>query len=660
VVAQFLRALGRAVPDQPAERVALYRTLLAGRRVLVVLDDAVDGAQVRDLIPASPGCAVLATSRQRMPEVSGAHHVAPLEPLRHGDAVELFLRAAADSGIDLAGELAAVEQVAGLCGGLPLALRIAAMLRVHDHPRSTAELAGRLARQGPEALTFREQSVARTIGAGLDRLDEHARRLFLGLGLLRQPTFSPWTAAALLPEDGAAPDAALSELAASNMIEVTGPGTRYRFHDLTRDYAARRAAGGALPAADRAAMPGRAYQALLTLARRAHAALYGGDFEVIHSDVPDWDAPPALLALAADAPLAWFEQERENIRAAVSHCADLGLAATCWDLAVSAHEFYTVAGYHDDWHATHSTALEACRAAGDLRGEGIVLACLGQPALVASSTGPSGLPSLQRAVRLLGQCGDRHGEAIALRTLANALRRRGRLAEPIRLFRRALAGYDASGDTVGSWQARRFIGQAYLDLGRPADARRELEGALGIAVQLGTARLLAQTWYWAGQALLAAGDITGARARFADMLGLFAEPAGLGHAYAMHGLGDAARLDGDAGEAAACLALAARLARDGEDLNLEGRVALSAARLHEHSGQAGQAIDELTRAVACFISCQAAHLQVEALFRLAVLHQAAGRAGDARDAWSGIEDLYAELDVPAEDRMRRRPAGLEG
>jgi hypothetical protein len=99
--------------------------------------------------------------------------------------------------------------------------------------------------------------------------------------------------------------------------------------------------------------------------------------------------------------------------------------------------------------ATHATALGACRAARDRRGEGIVLACLGQPALVAGSGGLADLAPLRRAVRLLAQCGDQHGEAIALRTPANAQRRQGRLAEPLRLFRQALAGYEASGDTIG-------------------------------------------------------------------------------------------------------------------------------------------------------------------------------------------------------------------
>src|SRR5205814_5774946 len=131
------------------------------------------------------------------------------------------------------------------------------------------------------------------------------------------------------------------------MIEPGLAGTRYRFHDLTREYAARRAA--AEQPDDRVAVPDRVYRALLTLARRAHSRLYGGDFEVVHSEIPDWDAPPEALAEVDASPIDWFEKERVNMRLAIGHAAQLGLSSLCWDLAVSAHEFYTIRAYFDDW-----------------------------------------------------------------------------------------------------------------------------------------------------------------------------------------------------------------------------------------------------------------------------------------------------------------------
>src|SRR5262249_22949681 len=148
----------------------MYRTLLASRRVLVVLDDAEDGAQVRDLIPANPACGVVVTARVRLPELGGSHHVAPLTALPTRLATELFLRVTGSACIDLSGELDAVDRVVRLCGGLPLALRIAGALRVHDHPQPTRELAARLELRGPDVLTYGLDSVSRTISAGFDRL----------------------------------------------------------------------------------------------------------------------------------------------------------------------------------------------------------------------------------------------------------------------------------------------------------------------------------------------------------------------------------------------------------------------------------------------------------------------------------------------------------
>src|SRR5262249_6092722 len=154
--------------------------------------------------------------------------------------------------------------------------------------------------------------------------------------------------------------------------------------------------------------------------------------------------------------------ERPNIRAAVAHTAQLGLAELCWDLAVSAHEFYTIRGYLDDWYATHQLALAACRRAGNLRGEAAGLAILGQPTLAASrGGGVPGPDDLRYAVGVFTRYADRHGQAIALRTLANNLRRRGQHEAALATFTEAQDHYVACGDTFGSWQTLRYIGQTH-------------------------------------------------------------------------------------------------------------------------------------------------------------------------------------------------------
>jgi DNA-binding SARP family transcriptional activator/tetratricopeptide (TPR) repeat protein len=657
VLAQFLRALGAArVPETTAERLAEYRTQLSGRRLLIVLDDACNGAQVSDLVPGTDDCAVLVTARQRLPEVSGAHHVAPLEPLELADATELFLRVLRDSGISVAPDDEAVARVVALCGGLPLALRIAAALRVHDHPRPTAELADRLSRYGPDAFAHGRLSVSRTIGAGYDRLAGPARRLFLGLGLLPLADFGLWTAAAILgqgepPAVGEEAGAALAELTASFMIESVESSMRYRFHDLTREYARQRAV--AEYPGDQAEVPAKVYLALLTLARRAHSRLIGGDFEVVHSPVPDWTVPAEALAEVDASPIGWFEKERGSLRAAVEHCAVLGLTGICWDLAVSAHEFYGIREYYDDWFTTHAIALDACVQAGDRLGEGVVLACRNQPALVASrwADGAAALAELERSVGLLTECGHRHGQAIALRTLANALRRQGHLSRPLKMFTESLAHYEASADTVGRCQALRFIGQTHFDAGRHAQARRVLRAAAAVATELGNERVLAQARYWIGQTCLATGDIDGAQAAFDAVFVTYVAESSVGHAYAMHGLGDVAKFTGAYPMAARHLAVAAALAHDGGDAVLEGRVWLSIAGLSRERGQPDEEGDALRQAVILLGGCGAVYLEIRALAELAQALAAQGAATVAREAWDVVELRYQAGGVPEEDRL---------
>jgi len=666
-LAQFLRAFGvDKVPDLVSERAAQFRSLLAGRRVLIVLDDVGSGAQVRALIPAHPGCGVVLTSRRRLADLDVAHHhVAPLAPLDAATARQLFLARVRSFGIELHGDDDPVDRVVALCGGLPLALRIAAALRVHQDPLPTAELAGWLARQGLAGFAFGELNLSRTIEAGCNRLDGTAQQLFEDLGLLQLRSYAMWTAAALLdgpggpggPDGlGADPARALAELAAASMLEPVSPGVRYRFHELTRDYALERASRRHPHPADRGPRCQRAYRALLTLARQAHAALYGGDFEIVHSDEPGWEAPAGVRAEVSRAPQDWFEAERANIRAAVSHCAELDLTGICWDLAFSAHEFYTLRGYYDDWFATSTTALAACRAAGDVRGEGIMLTSLGQPALVASRAGRvSGLADLDRAVALLDQAGDGHGRAIALRTLASALRRRGQLTRPLQLFEEALAGYQAAGDTVGEWQALRLIGQAHLDRGEHHLARARLQEALEVAMGVDDPRLRAQTWYWAGMACLAVGDLGGAEPAFRALRGVFPRPPELGHAYALHGLAELARQNREPEVASSFLGVAARLA-DQADATLKGRIYLSEALLHEAAGQAPLQLRALEQAAACFDGGAAAY-QVQALDDLARARAGYGDYPAAQAARDLADTQYEAMALPEEDRAyRRRPS----
>ncbi|HET8657957.1 MAG TPA: BTAD domain-containing putative transcriptional regulator [Micromonosporaceae bacterium] len=660
VLAHLVRAFGVArVPESLDERAGLYRSLLADRRVLVVLDDARDEEQVRDLMPGNPACAVLVTARQRLPDIDGAHHLPTLLPLDERAATDLFRRVVGRSGVDSGAEPQATRRVVELCAGLPLALCIAGALRGRDYDRSMAELAARLDSQPLDTFVYGGRSVERSIGAGFDRLDPDAQRLFLALGLLELPDIGLWTAAAVLAGTGAEPAETLLRLARCHMVQTAGPvqpasGMRYRLHDLTREYARRRSERE-LPEPDRRSVRERVYAALLTLARRAHRSIYGGDFEVVHSAAPDWPAPQAILARIDDEPLAWYETERLNLRAAVRHTAALGLAGICWDLAVSAHEFYSIRGYLDDWYATHMTALEACRLAGDDRGQAAVTAILGQPALVASRrAGLPGTDELAAAARQFGRLADRHGQAIALRALANCLRRRGQFERARATFSQARQLYEASGDDVGAWQALRYVGQTHIDLGQRDEALRILYEAQGHPRVAGQPRLLAQNAYWIGWTHLARGDLAEAAHLFQYVLDTVGGVDATGRAYATHGLGEVARRAGDRVAAEAQLTTAAELAGQASDALLAGRVQLSLARLHRTGGRFDRVAAALARAADLFDAQNATYLRAGALSALGDAYVELGRLAEARAAWTAALDLYEEMGLPEAEQVRAR------
>ena len=595
---------------------------------------------------------MLITARRRLPDLGApAHHVAPLAAFDEATAGELFARIVADGHVDLAGEQDAVGEVVRLCAGLPLAVRVAALLRVEAFHRSTGELLRRLVEQGPTAFAYGAESLARTLGAGLAPLDGRARRLFLGLGLLALPAFAEWTAAAVLDEPGPAAVEALHQLAAVGMVEPVPGAARYRFHDLTRQYARGLAATEPGRAESLADAPLRVGRALLTLTRRAHAGFYGGDFDVAHSDVPDVVVPPAELAEATTDPYAWFERERANIRAAVDQAAALGRAGLCWDLAVSAHEFYAIGGYFDDWRG-HPRG----RAGGLPGGRGPPRrGHRADHAGHAAAGGQRERRGLRRARAragggLLRATGERHVLAVAQRTLANALRRNGEIARPLALFAEALAHYQQSGDVVGSQQALRFIGQAHLDRGDPDSAVAVLREAERMARDNGQARVLAPALYWLGQAYLAGGDLAAAAGRFAEVRRVCPPGSGVGYAYALHGLGDLALARGDPAAAGALLDEAEAVARDGADAGLEARVCLSLAAVAARRGRTGDRVAALRRALVPIRSYGSVKLEIRVAAELADAYAQIGDAEAARAARRRVTELYDRGNVPAPAR----------
>ncbi|MEU0534795.1 AfsR/SARP family transcriptional regulator [Amycolatopsis tolypomycina] len=357
--AQLLRALGtdpRAIPPDADGRTALWRSLLADRRVLVLLDNARDGAQVTPLLPSSG--TVLITSRQRLGDLiarTGARAV-PLSVLPAEDSRQLLETVLGPPAV--AAEPAAAAELARLCGHLPLALRLAAANL--GEVSGIAELARELADGDPLAgLSVdgaEESAVTTAFSVSYRALPAAHRLLFRRLALVPGQTFTAPVAARLAAIADGPAGRQLKALAAANLVERHLPG-RYRFHDLLRSYAGGRVAADD-PAADAEAARRRLFDHYLATADAAGRLLIPHFLRLPRPE------PDKAFEGTEDA-LAWLDTEWPNLAAAVEHAAAHGPREYAWHLADALRAFFHHRGHHTEWIDTATTALEAALAAGD-------------------------------------------------------------------------------------------------------------------------------------------------------------------------------------------------------------------------------------------------------------------------------------------------------
>jgi hypothetical protein len=246
VLGEFLRALGlegRSIPDSMDERIGLYRAGLANRYVLVVLDNAANEMQVRPLLPGSPTCSVLITSRRKLAALEGARTFS-LDVLTMEDALDLLRKICGQERIDL--ELETAARVVALCGLLPLAIRIAGARLIQRSHWRISQLASILVDEQRRlgALKVGDLEVRSSFALSYDHEDEEVRHLFRLLGLVKTADFAAWVAAPLLDCDQPAAEEVVDRLVDAQLLEVAGAdasgGMRYRFHDLLRLFARER------------------------------------------------------------------------------------------------------------------------------------------------------------------------------------------------------------------------------------------------------------------------------------------------------------------------------------------------------------------------------------------------------------------------------------
>lgn len=495
----FLGALGvppERVPHGVDAQAALYRSVLAGRRVLVVLDNARDTEQVRPLLPGSPGCLTIVTSRDELPGLVAAHgaHSLVLRPFDAVQARAFLVRRLGARRV--AAEPRAADEISELCAGLPLALAcVAARAAGHPHfPLAAVAAELREAHGSLDAFARSDASVdVGTVFSWSSRaISAEAARLFRLLALHPGPDLSLPAAAALagLPVRRARP--LLAELTGLHLVTEHGPG-RYAFHDLLRAYA------GELvherhTEADREAARGRLYHHYL---HTAHAAdrLLAPNADPLPPPPPPEGAHPEALA-DDDRALAWLTAEHAVLLAVVETAAVSGHPVQerlACQLAWSLEPFFDRRGHWHDGLAVQRTALDAARRLADpaleargLRGLARVEGRLG---LHSRS-----VPRLERALELFTGLGDDTGRAHTHRSLGWECDQQGDLPGALRHNQFALGLFRRLGDRAAQASVLNSVGWYHALLGDHRQALTHCFEALTTLQQLGDRYGQAATW----------------------------------------------------------------------------------------------------------------------------------------------------------------------
>ncbi|KJY27943.1 transcriptional regulator [Streptomyces sp. NRRL S-495] len=609
VLGRFLRALGvesDAVPSGSEDRVALYRSLLAGRRVLIVLDNVRTFAQLRPLLPGSAGCTVLATSRDQLEELVTWPQAARvrLGLLPRPESVELLERIVGRTRLQDAPE--DVARLAELCDRLPLALRIAGA-RLASKPHWTVRhLVTRLAdeRRRLDELSRGESQVRASFALSYRYLPPDAARLCRLLGLLPVPDFAAWAGAALLDTGVPEAEGLMEHLVDAQFLEAVGVDAagqlRYRFHDLMRLYAGELArAEESGPARDAACE--RFFLTFLGIADEARRREHGGPFAVIRGSTPTPELDPALLDELLAVPLDWYEAERLSLVATVDRTARTGLAELSWELAAATGTLFTARNYVEDWRRCSETAREAARAAGDRRGEAVMERELGGVELRLSRLDASAR-HYGRALELFEAEGDDFGRAMVLNGLALVDRHRGGYELAEHRLRDGLAIFRAVGDLSCEGFVLQSLAQCALDLGRPEEAVGLGQEAVRICESIGgTLRGVAQARYRLACAYLAVGRPETAAVEFTRALAIVRERSDLlGLAYTLLGLAEARHRAGAVDEAERTLAEALEVAERTWSPIVEAKVRLFLGELHHEAGRPDPARAQLGAALDLF------------------------------------------------------------
>ncbi len=547
----FLGALGvvpERIPASPEAQAGLYRSLLAGKRMLIVLDNARDEEQVRPLLPASSASLVLITSRSQLRGLAAADgaRLLTLDVLSRAEAVQML---AARLGARAAAEPDAVDQIASLCACLPLALAVAAA-RAAARPGFTlatlaAELADSAGRLDALDVGDPAASVRAVFSWSARQLSVEGAWMFRLLGLHPGPDISAPAAASLAALVEADARRLLGELASAHLIAEHVPG-RYAFHDLLHAYAAEQA-GVHETQDERDAALGRVLDHYLHTAARAALLL-------VPSREPAILAPPRPGVSAgqpADYPqaMAWFGAEHQVLLAAVSLAAASGFDSHAWQLPWAMGSFFRIRGRLQDWAATQRTALAAATRLGDTAAQALSGRLL---ALAYSDLGDhdQARRHFASSLALYQRLGNQLGEAKIQQNLGLIAEYRGRYADALGHAEQALRLYQATGDKANEAEALSDVGWYHALLGDYQHARAFCRRSLGLCAETGYRWVEGDAWKALGYAEQHLGNLAAAAACYQRAISIAREfGTRLAEADTLTHLGDTRHAAGDPAEA---------------------------------------------------------------------------------------------------------------
>jgi tetratricopeptide (TPR) repeat protein len=533
-VRTLLEALGLAAERMPPTieaRLGLLRSALAGRRMLILLDNARDAGQVRPLLTAAPGCLTLITSRNQLTSLAATHgtQMISLDVLSDAEATELLERQLGPERVT--GEQAAVSQLTSQCARLPLALAIIAARAAVRRNLPLAALVTELqddsgvldALHGGDTDT----SVRAVFSWSYRQLSDPAARMFRLLGAHPGPDVSRPAAASLADLTVSQADRVLAELTDAHLLDEFSPA-RFAFHDLLRAYATEQAlkGDGDADGADGAALEAARVRALDHYLQTGFAAalLIEPHRARISLNPPEPGVRTERLADYQQA-LAWFQAEYQVILAAVAMAASSGHDAHAWRLAWTLSDFLDWRGHWHDWMSAQEIALGSCRRLGDVLGQAHAQRSMAR-AFNQLGRYEETLSHLGKALDLYSQLGDGLGQARCHIDMAAVLERLASYEAAIDHSEQALRRFRAAGHSAGEANALNAVGWCHGLAGHHALALDYCRQAVDLQRQIGDKHAEAASWDSIGVAHHHLGQYDEALACYRRALGFYVE---IGH-----------------------------------------------------------------------------------------------------------------------------------